>query len=133
VLATKSFTAKLAVVLLAAYELAGRASEAAMLIARAADELERAVEFMEAEAYRRAVHGVDRPVAVAGQRELVRQHSDRLLIFLLKARKPEIYGERVKHAGRRDVEHRYDVADLELSPELRARVRRVLDGEEDAE
>jgi hypothetical protein len=54
-------------------------------------------------------------------------------MFLLKARKPEVYGDRVEHAGQLDVEHRYDVADLELSPELRARVRRVLNREEDPE
>ena len=41
VLATKSFTAKLALVLLTAYELAGRAPEAIDLVARAGDEIER--------------------------------------------------------------------------------------------
>src|SRR5438067_550854 len=41
VLATKSFTAKLALVLLTAYELAGRAPEAIDLVARAGDESER--------------------------------------------------------------------------------------------
>src|SRR5205085_4097937 len=41
VLATKSFTAKLALVLLTAYELAGRPTEGTTLIARAGDEVER--------------------------------------------------------------------------------------------
>jgi hypothetical protein len=94
-----------------------------------ADELERAVEVMEAEAYRRAVHGVERPVTIAGQRELVREHSDRLLLFLLRARRPEVYGDRhlVEHGGRLDLEHSYNPDAIELSPALRARVRRILD------
>jgi glucosamine--fructose-6-phosphate aminotransferase (isomerizing) len=41
VLATKSFTAKLAILLLTAHELAGRAPAAATLVERAADEIER--------------------------------------------------------------------------------------------
>jgi hypothetical protein len=47
---------------------------------------------LEAEAVRRAVHGVDRPVfhrgAVCGH---TTEYSDTLLIFMLKARKPEVY------------------------------------------
>src|SRR5207237_760412 len=41
VLATKSFTAKLAILLLTAYELAGRAAAGPALVAHAADEIER--------------------------------------------------------------------------------------------
>src|SRR3989440_47516 len=41
VLATKSFTAKLAILMLTAYELAGRAAAAPALVAHAADEIER--------------------------------------------------------------------------------------------
>ena len=50
----------------------------------ASDELER-------EAWRRAVEGVENPKTIAGERELVREYSDTLLIFLLKGTKPEKY------------------------------------------
>ena len=59
------------------------------------------VEELEAELYRRAVLGVERPITVAGERVMVREYSDRLLMFLLKAEKPEKYRDRreVKHTG----------------------------------
>lgn len=51
---------------------------------------------LEQEARRRAVEGVKRPVyqhgALVGH---VREYSDTLLIFLLKARRPEVYRERM--------------------------------------
>lgn len=58
-------------------------------------------DLLEAEALRRAVHGVDKPVTVAGEREIVREYSDTLLIFLLKGRRPERYRDnhRVEHTG----------------------------------
>jgi hypothetical protein len=64
--------------------------------------LDVAVEFMEAEARRRAVDGTLRPVYQGG--ELVghvREYSDVLLIFLLKAHRPEKYRDRaaVEHTG----------------------------------
>lgn len=56
-----------------------------------------AVELMEAEARRRAVEGTLRPVfqggAMAGK---VREYSDTLLIFLLKARRPAVYRENTR-------------------------------------
>jgi len=63
---------------------------------------------LEDEAYRRAVEGIDKPQTVAGQREVVREFSDTLCIFLLKAARPEKYRERydvrqdatVTHAGK---------------------------------
>jgi len=60
-----------------------------------------AVEELEAEAYRRAVLGVERPITVAGEQVMVREYSDRLLIFLLKAERPEKYRDRreVKYSG----------------------------------
>jgi hypothetical protein len=81
---------------------------------------------LEDEAVRRALHGVERPVTVAGERELVRTYSDHLLALLLRTRAPERHVDhhRVEHAGR--VEHVYDPGDLELSAELRQRVRRIL-------
>jgi hypothetical protein len=64
---------------------------------------ERATERLEREAYRRAAEGTLKPVVSAGH--LVteeRQYSDGLLMFLLKARRPEKYRDNVKveHAGR---------------------------------
>ena len=53
-----------------------------------------ACEALEAEAYRRAVQGVEEPVHYQGQRiDTVRRYSDVLLIFLLKGRMPEKYRE----------------------------------------
>ena len=78
------------------------------------------VEELEAEVYRRAVIGVERPITVAGERVMVREYSDRLLMFLLKAEKPEKYRDRreVKHSG--DVNEWAEI--IKLS--------RVLDGQE---
>lgn len=71
-------------------------------IAEAWDEaLDVGIEVLEQEARRRAVDGFDRPVTVAGKRELVRDFSDQLLIFLLKAKRPAVYREHVQlqHVG----------------------------------
>lgn len=67
-----------------------------------ADVEERVVERMEREALRRGVDGVERDVYYKGQ--IVgqeRQFSDTLLIFMLKAARPEKYRENVKveHSG----------------------------------
>jgi hypothetical protein len=59
-------------------------------------------EALELEARRRAAIGVQEPVFHQGmQVALVRKYSDTLLIFLLKAHKPEMYRERVEasHSG----------------------------------
>jgi hypothetical protein len=89
---------------------------------------------LEDEAVRRALHGVERPVTVAGEREVVRTYSDNLLALLLRSRAPERYADRhrLEHAGRVEHEHAvYDPEGVELSAELRARVRRLLDREDD--
>lgn len=53
-------------------------------------------ERMEQEAWRRAVLGTTKPIYYRGRRiGTLREHSDTLLIFMLKARKPETYRERV--------------------------------------
>ena len=57
-----------------------------------------AIDHAEGEAYRRAVEGVEKPVYQGG--ELVghiREHSDTLLIFLLKAHRRALYGEVSRH------------------------------------
>jgi hypothetical protein len=48
-----------------------------------ADAYEEGSDALEDEAHRRAVDGVEKPVTVAGQREVMREYSDKLLIFLL--------------------------------------------------
>jgi hypothetical protein len=61
-----------------------------------------AIERMEAEADRRAITGTLRPVFYGGaQCGRVREYSDTLLIFRLKALKPEMYRERasIEHTG----------------------------------
>jgi hypothetical protein len=66
------------------------------------DVLAEAIEELEAEAYRRAVDGVERPVFHGGQEAgTIREYSDQLAMFLLRARKPEMYSERyqVQHAA----------------------------------
>lgn len=67
---------------------------------------ENVIERLEAEAYRRAVDGVTRPLVSAGKHVTdVTEYSDSLLMFLLKARKPHMYRERVdvKHSGGQSV------------------------------
>lgn len=57
--------------------------------------LEVATDRLEEEARRRAVEGVDEPVFYQGKEVArVRKYSDTLLIFLLKAHRPEKYRER---------------------------------------
>jgi hypothetical protein len=57
---------------------------------------------LEAEAQRRGMAGVEKPITVAGQRELVREYSDTLLIFLLKARRPDKYARFERPVGTPD-------------------------------
>lgn len=61
------------------------------------ESVEVAVEWMEAEARRRAVDGTLKPVYQGGKLVgKVREYSDTLLIFLLKAHKPEKYRDNAK-------------------------------------
>jgi hypothetical protein len=83
---------------------------------------------MEREALRRAVEGVAKPVYQKG--ELVghvREFSDTLLIFMLKARKPEVYREnvRVEHSGGLNNRTVVEIPDDE---ERRSEVARILAG-----
>ncbi len=56
------------------------------------------MDLAEGEAYRRAVRGVRKPVYQGGKLVgCVREHSDTLLIFLLKAHKPGLYREVSRH------------------------------------
>ena len=84
------------------------------VFAKAWDEaLEHATDLMEIEARRRALDGVEEPVYYKG--EIVggvRKYSDLLLIFMLKAHRPEKYREnlRVEHAGSVTVRTLADIA-----------------------
>lgn len=61
---------------------------------------EMATECLEREARRRAAEGVLKPVYQGGKLVgHVREYSDLLLIFLLKAQRPAVYRERVEHVG----------------------------------
>lgn len=64
--------------------------------------LESAIEDAEGEMWRRGVHGTLKPVFHQGQRcGSIREYSDTLLIFALKAHRPEKYRETVRneHSG----------------------------------
>lgn len=67
--------------------------------ATAWDDIEAATtDAMEREAFRRGVEGVEEPVFHKGEEvAAVRRYSDTLLIFMLKARKPEKYRETTRH------------------------------------
>jgi hypothetical protein len=58
------------------------------------------VEAVEDECHRRAYEGLDKPVFYQGEVcGTIREYSDTLAIFLLKAHKPEKYRERYEHSG----------------------------------
>lgn len=76
----------------------------------------RVVERLEAEMFRRAHDGVEKMVVSAGKiLGEERQFSDQLLIFALKAKRPDVYRERVdvKHSGRVDRRVRIDLRKLD--------------------
>ncbi len=85
---------------------------------------------IEDEIRRRAIEGVERTITVAGKREVVREHSDRLLIELAKAHIPEYrpnfrVEKRTEHAGSLAPE-----ADLsKLSPRGQDLLRQLLETE----
>lgn len=84
--------------------------------AKAWDDIEASTtDRMESESLRRGMDGFDKAVYHQGQvvgKE--RQYSDTLLIFMLKARKPETYRENVKveHAGVITQQHEVDLTAL---------------------
>lgn len=68
---------------------------------------EETTEAMEREAYRRGVEGVEQPVYQGGAEVgRVRKFSDTLLIFMLKARRPDVYRERVSVEDEREARER---------------------------
>ena len=61
------------------------------------DALAESTDELVGEAYRRAKEGVDRPVFYKGEEcGKVREYSDQLAIFLLKAHRPAVYGDRLQ-------------------------------------
>lgn len=79
--------------------------------------LDQAADTMEREAFRRAVDGVDEPVygslgqgLGSGEVGRIRKYSDTLLIFLLKAARPEKFRERTEqqHTGAVNVKVTYE-------------------------
>lgn len=75
-----------------AYDLRARDSEFSRLWELA---VERGTDALEDEAVRRALFGVDKPVYYGGKLVgTVREYSDALLMFVLKARRPELFKER---------------------------------------
>jgi hypothetical protein len=99
--------------------------------------LEDGVQVLEEEARRRAVEGVTKEKGVYHQgvqvgRETVTDYSDTLLIFLLKAKRPEVYRDRteVKHTGQVDHAHAHLDLSTASTDDLRSFVehgRRLLD------
>lgn len=94
---------------------------------------EETTEAMEREAYRRAVEGVTTPMVSAGKHVTdVQSYSDRLLEFMLKARRPEKYRDRVdlNHSGSVEKRVKVDLAKLD-DDELAALERIAAKLEED--
>lgn len=77
---------------------------------------------LEREAMRRAAEGVTRPIFHLGKEIGVeRKFSDTLLIFLLKARRPDVYRERIDIQDERERSERAEIArasDAELDARL---------------
>lgn len=64
--------------------------------------IEEGTDYLEDEARRRAAKGTLKPVFYKGEKcGTIREYSDTLLIFLLKARRPEKFSERIRqeHSG----------------------------------
>jgi hypothetical protein len=97
------------------YRTAGTPEYNAVFEAAWDDALEAGTDRLEDEAMRRAVEGTEKPVY---QRGLlvgrVREYSDTLTVFLLKARRPGKYRERVdvQHSGTVQHQHTHDLTKL---------------------
>lgn len=63
------------------------------------DAVEAGNDGLEDEARRRAVDGIDKPITVAGDREVVKEYSDTLLTLMLKGRRRAVYSDKVEHSG----------------------------------
>lgn len=87
-----------------------------------------ALDTLEETLIQRALHGVEKPVFYGGeQRGSVRVYSDQLAMFLLRARRPEVYDRVVKAAQTPD-----EMSEEEARAEYERRLRRIRGEEEGA-
>lgn len=90
--------------------------------------VEEGTDRMEDEAYRRAVQGTTKPIYQSGQRVgEVQEYSDTLMIFMMKARRPQKYKDRVAVGGDDGAPPIAvaDVSDLERAKALAALIART--------
>lgn len=67
---------------------------------------------LESEAARRAYHGTLKPVFHKGNEcGRIREYSDTLLMFLLRARRPKKYRDNLKVTGDMDVSHKLEIVE----------------------
>jgi len=86
---------------------------------------EEGTDLLEDEAIRRASIGVEKPVYYQGQKiGSTRDPSDRLMIFLLQARRPDIYRDRPRKAGAEDAKSTPDLK--QLAADFNARIDRLI-------
>jgi hypothetical protein len=93
-----------------------------------ADIEEATTEAMEREAFRRGVEGTVEPLVSAGKHVTdVKKYSDTLLIFMLKARRPEKYRDNIKveHAGKVETVSTSIITDADFAREARDLLRRA--------
>ncbi len=100
------------------------------------DAIEEGLDYLEEEARRRAYEGTLKPVFYEGvEVGVVRQFSDTLTIFLLKGRRSEVYGDRVKQevTGKNGgpVEQKVTV-NFDLGADVRELDRQIAEAEEEA-
>lgn len=89
-----------------------------------ADALETATDALDAEARRRALDGVEVPHFHQGRvAGTLRRYSDTLLMFLLRAHRPERYRDRPSNGTDADAEYESDLADARAT--LAARLARL--------
>lgn len=95
------------------------------------DAYESGTDLYEDEAKRRAVEGTDKPVFYRGEKVgHIREYSDTLLIFTLKARRPDKYRERVEQTVKVDsgddarvlLDEIMSDTEFRVSPELAAKL-----------
>jgi hypothetical protein len=86
---------------------------------------EEGTDLLEDEALRRASVGVEKPVYYQGQKiGVTHDPSDRLMIFLLQARRPDIYRDRLKKSA---TDNAKDAPDLsQLAADFDARIDRLI-------
>jgi hypothetical protein len=95
--------------------------------------IEQSTQFMEQEAQRRATHGTEKPIYQGGKLVgVIREYSDQLLMFMLKARRPAVYRDNLRMEVSVDVKKEAQkIADETGMPldAVLAEVERVLAGD----